>query len=112
MNEQARVMENERIDEEKMMEGTASEQCVVETEQKRKPTLEQARAKVTANLHEVKAIEEKMCGYDEWIQAAIRTYSLKRALIEEDLKRKQAALKRWTRQAMELEAESGKEGDA
>ena len=103
------MMENERIDEEKMMEGTASEQCVAETEQKRKPTLEQARAKVTANLHEVRVIEEKMRGYDEWFLAAGRTYHLKRALMEEDLKRKQAELKRWARQAMELEAEAGKE---
>ena len=105
------IMENERIDEEKMMEGTASEQCVVEMEQKWKPTLEQARAKVVANLHEVKTIEEKMRGYDEWFLNASRTYHLRRELMVMDLKRKQAALKRWTRQAMELEAEAGKEGD-
>lgn len=102
-------MENERIDEEKMMEGTASEQCVVETEQKWKPTLEYARSKVTANLHEVKTIEDKMRGYDEWFLNASRTYHLRRELMEVDLKRKQAALKRWTVQAMELEAEAGKE---
>lgn len=105
------IMENGRIDEEKMMEGTASEQCVVETEKVWKPTLEQARAKVVANLHEVKTIEEKMRGYDEWFLNASRTYHLRRELMVMDLKRKQAALKRWTRQAMELEAEAGKEGD-
>lgn len=104
-------MENERINEEKMMEGTASEQCVVGMEQKWRPTLEQASAKVTANLHEVKTLEDKLRGYDEWFRNTSRTYYLHRELMVMDLKRKQAALKRWTVQAMELEAEAGKEDE-
>lgn len=105
-------MENERINEEKMMEGAATEQCVVETEQERKPTLEYVRKKVTVNLHEVMAIEDKISRYDEWFRSASRTYHLKRELMEADLSRKQSALKRWSEQAMELEAEAGKEGYA
>lgn len=105
-------MENNGINEEKMMEGAASEQCVVEMEQERKPTLEYVRKKVSVNLREVMAIEEKICRYDEWFRCASRVYHLKRELMEADLDRKRSALKRWSEQEMEMEEEAGKEGDA